>query len=829
MLSLGLGLILGSSTSLAQWVQQSVTLKPGWNAVFLQVTPAQPYADDLFASLPQVQSVWKFNRRASSLEFIESPGVLLQKTEHWLVWLPPSDPTSFLRTLQRLNGGQAYLIKVRDQAAPFVWSVKGVPSWKNQELLANSLNLIGLPVRSTSPPTFLEFFSDTPEVAASPGSSSGIFSIGPDGKEEQIRQTARAVIQPGAAYWVRCGALVRQLVPLELTGDTTAAGLLDFGTDQRQLSLVFRNLSDTQSLSLRLAPLASEAAPAGFPEVAGEVPLAYFESNLANNRFEWVPLTGPWQITLAPQEEREVRLTVRRSALKDYQAQGAAGAAYQTLLEVVENSHGWRAWVPVVAESAKVSRKLQSTAKPSSTGSELPAYSPHQGLWVGQVQIERVGRSTVAAVAAPEDPPKEAPDLPAPPPLDPFATQPVASPLSYRLLVHVDEQNRARLLQRVLLATDPANTNGQVQLYQSESRVPAGATVVSRISSVAFPVMDPVPLDPVPLTGRGFAQGMKAQVQLDYDDPVNPFKHAYHPDHNNLDENYTTNRLAAGRESFTVNREVSFDFEVTRETETGRFLPTGPVLDFSGTNQYVALDTLALGGDFALEAWVRLTGPVTNDLPVFDLGNGPAADNIVLRLDKASGQMIFSVFHDGSESKLTSVHPFPTNQWVHVAAVNDGNGTAQLYWNGTLEVQGKMDAPAAVARTSNWCGRSNADTPEYFRGRIYDLVIWDSARTAAGVYEDMYLFGGQIPGDLVAYWPANEGKGTSLSDVGGQSHSATVQGANWDTSELPSIPFWGIGRAEGVYREVIQGLRPQPIVLEGPFKLERINRDPVLH
>jgi hypothetical protein len=51
-------------------------------------------------------------------------------------------------------------------------------------------------------------------------------------------------------------------------------------------------------------------------------------------------------------------------------------------------------------------------------------------------------------------------------------------------------------------------------------------------------------------------------VGLDYDHPLNPFKHIYHPDHNNLDERFEQ-KLAEGKESFSVTRSLSLEFTAT--------------------------------------------------------------------------------------------------------------------------------------------------------------------------------------------------------------------------------------------------------------------------
>ena len=52
---------------------------------------------------------------------------------------------------------------------------------------------------------------------------------------------------------------------------------------------------------------------------------------------------------------------------------------------------------------------------------------------------------------------------------------------------------------------------------------------------------------------------MAFSVPLSYDADSNPFVHRYHPDHDNLDPLFGT-KLAAGQESWTVNRAVTLTF-----------------------------------------------------------------------------------------------------------------------------------------------------------------------------------------------------------------------------------------------------------------------------
>src|SRR5437762_5568389 len=45
-------LFLQSGTAFAQWVTQTITLNPGWNAVYLEVQPANSDCDAVFAGMP---------------------------------------------------------------------------------------------------------------------------------------------------------------------------------------------------------------------------------------------------------------------------------------------------------------------------------------------------------------------------------------------------------------------------------------------------------------------------------------------------------------------------------------------------------------------------------------------------------------------------------------------------------------------------------------------------------------------------------------------------------------------------------------------------------
>jgi hypothetical protein len=403
--------------------------------------------------------------------------------------------------------------------------------------------------------------------------------------------------------------------------------------------------------------------------------------------------------------------------------------------------------------------------------------------------------------------------------------------MSYRLLLHVDAQGQARLLQRVLLAwqgTNTTDTNRQYALYSDESKVPASASEVYRLSSVAFPL-----IAPVSLAGElGYA--LFGRVDLGYDDPVNPFKHAYHPDHDNLDERFSTNRLPAGVESFQVARDLVFNFYVTRQTESGAFVPPGPVLEFNGTNSSLAIsggtNELRLANAFTVMAWVRADRPSARNGYLFSFGNN-TNHQLYLRLEDTTGRMTLGVTAGTGQTQITTTNAFPTNTWVHVTAVDDGAGRGFIYWNAAPVAQGSLLPATDLARTNLFFGRGPSNSGGFFAGRIYDVAIWGDARTAEEVFGDMWLSWGDPAEDdhLLAYFQATEGHGDTLSDVSGQARTARLLQVAWNSSEAAPMPFWGIGETSGEYRETITGLRRTPIILSGSFSLQRVNRNPVLN
>jgi hypothetical protein len=204
-------------------------------------------------------------------------------------------------------------------------------------------------------------------------------------------------------------------------------------------------------------------------------------------------------------------------------------------------------------------------SSPASRAGSTALAAGRIGLWVGHATITAVSNPTSGS-------------------LDPKRPLPTATPFVFRLVIHVDSSGQARLLQQVLemwkegawipnpndptsatYVLDP-NSLGRTVLLTDDSLIPQFSGVAlrdvkmvgRRISSAAFGFKAPIAMGGGEF-GNPAAAPTTVSVVLDYQDPTNPFKHKYNPDHNNLDERFEQ-VLPEGVESYTAIRNISLQF-----------------------------------------------------------------------------------------------------------------------------------------------------------------------------------------------------------------------------------------------------------------------------
>ena len=246
-----------SSPLFAQWTTQEVTLRPGWNAVFLEVQPEPKDPDTLFSGLP-IASVWAWNKRFSTVQFIQDPNQLVPTQPDWLSYFPPDKEDAVLNNLFAIQGGRSYLINIAG-TENVEWSFKGRPVARTVDWVGDSLNLAGFHIDGNSPPPFADFLAPSsahfnPE--ADPKAE--VYRLASSGAWQPVTALSAESINAGEAYWIRSEK------PSQYAGPLTVAmaqgNTIRFGrTLQEQVVRITNESSVSKTVTVN--PLPSESPP----------------------------------------------------------------------------------------------------------------------------------------------------------------------------------------------------------------------------------------------------------------------------------------------------------------------------------------------------------------------------------------------------------------------------------------------------------------------------------------------------------------------------------------------------------------------------------------
>jgi hypothetical protein len=513
----------------AQTINQSITLQPGWNAVWLEVEPEANQTNAVFENLP-VSSVWTRFERTSTAEFIQSVSEAAFTKEGWQRWFPPSREESLLNNLFTVQANRAYLIKLSG-SVPVVWNLTGRPSLRRPDWVPDSFTLRGAPVDPAAPPSFLDFFRHSPAHSTGGTGLQPIYRLNnATGQWQPVSPSA--LMKHGEACWIFTKGASDYSAPLDVRVELGDG--LDFGEELTVLNLRVRTMKTTPGNGL----LSDHNTPSM---------LSYqvFDPALGG---QWPALPPQLQLPLSPGGERRLRLAPRR--------QDQAAALRQSVLELKDGA-GTRILIPA------------SVANPAVgvTG------HPSAGLWVGV--------STLKAVS----------EVHGPNPTVPTATQ---SEMNLRVLLHVDSAGQTRLLKEVIQmwrdgtftineqGVQVVETPGEYVLLTDDSQIPFfkgsavrdGETVGRRVSTIGYDFATTPPSNSLALSGSfGIGQTLTGTLETPSAHPTNPFKHKYHPDHDNLNARFDGPAV----EAYATTRQITFDFTAAP--------PGGPVSPDFGFNE----------------------------------------------------------------------------------------------------------------------------------------------------------------------------------------------------------------------------------------------------
>lgn len=491
-------LVLAGS-ALAQWQTTTYSLKGGWSSIYLTGDAKQDTLDNIFPA--SVTQVWRWNPNPNQVQFTDSPLLPVEGATEWSVWKRGVPAES---TFTQLTGGTAYLVKSNGTTDnTYSVNIKQTPLLRDSSWVRNGANLLGFPTKKTLTvyPTFSKYFTTFPAAIAA---NSKIFKyvggdLGPS-NPIQVFSTTTERVDRTQAYWFSAEVVENFFAPLDI--DVSSANGLDFGRSGSIVTVHVRNRADAV-VTLTIAPVASEAAPAGQTAIAGAVPITRRTFN--NTTLQWVetPITAAINVPIAPGATTELQFGITRGAMT-----GTVDSLYASLLRFTDSGNNMDVVLPARAQKASLT-----------------------GLWIGDIKLTSVESKAPGSTgtATPE-------------------------PFPLRTLLHVTSSGAATLLSNVYLgqlAVAPNNLGvcTKEELLKQDAKAGAQRLVAAHL-----------PLDQV-INGTGTVNlpgEVTCVVTIPFNDPTNPFVHQYHPDHDN--KNARSQTLAAGVESYDITRTCKFTF-----------------------------------------------------------------------------------------------------------------------------------------------------------------------------------------------------------------------------------------------------------------------------
>lgn len=297
---------------------QSIQLRAGWNAVFLEVDPVNADPASVFAGLP-VDVATTFAQEAKAVYFPRDPAEHPWQEEGWSVWYAPARPDAFLSTLNAVRGQRAYLVKVSADAK---WTVSGKVVGRSIQWAPDSFTLTGFSVEPDSPPTFAKLLA-----GASAHRGQRVFRL-VNGLWTLVRDHAQTPVRSGEAYWIFSKGASDFQGPIRvkpLVGDKLA-----FGDTSNGLRLELANADSAAAyILMQKIPIAEPLA------------LSYEHRDLSSLATSYPALPDTYALPpLPPAARSSIRLYVRREQMT---------SPNQSALLKVSNLDGFVVWVPVEA------------------------------------------------------------------------------------------------------------------------------------------------------------------------------------------------------------------------------------------------------------------------------------------------------------------------------------------------------------------------------------------------------------------------------------------------------------------------------------------------
>lgn len=435
------------------------------------------------------------------------------------------------------------------------WSIKGTPVPPNYSWTSTGLNFIGFSKNPNSITTFERFF--LPELLnGEPAAQFFTYKGGElsdsEGAEnpDEVIAKRNSAIKRGEALWMRVGDTFNNYFgPFDVVLQNNSGA--HFGESTERYRIVIRNMFD-EALGVTMSLRPTETPPQGQPEIKSglkvlvrgnpnPIDLSYDYTRLDENSPMIFTLSARKANTIASETSQEIIIGIDRNSME-----GNPGDLYGGVLEFKDSLGMLLYEIPITCK--------------------MPTDS---GLWVGTANVDQV-RHDISFFRETEDGGVVEEDGKAVYDGINQTYGNVSDSYPLRYIFHRqngDNDSTTRLYQRVFFGLRKgAEVSNDFILTNNEKALDSKfLDSARRIASAHLPWSKSN--DGWECSGN-FKRGevMVVKVKTAYNDRIsNPFIHAYHPDHDNLDAKFER-ELTSGYESWGINREMSFRFDAPRDT-----------------------------------------------------------------------------------------------------------------------------------------------------------------------------------------------------------------------------------------------------------------------
>jgi hypothetical protein len=226
------------------------------------------------------------------------------------------------------------------------------------------------------------------------------------------------------------------------------------------------------------------------------------------------------------------------------------------------------------------------------------------------------------------------------------------------------------------------------------------------------------------------------------------------------------------------------------------------ILDFDGTNDHILINYNSALNPTAMSvsAWIYPEAFSSLASSVVSLWSDTPLQRIYLLQLTSTGALQVAITGTGGLISPSSTATIPLNTWTHIAFTYSSTDGLKGYINGARALTNSAVGTITTGTRQidiGWRNDSAVDTQ--FNGKIAEVCIWNTVLTVNEIMEiknkTLLNSGGTgIRTDisttgLVAYYPLNEGTGTTATDYkGGYNGTLTnFTGTYWLTTGLPPV------------------------------------------